>query len=354
MRQGRTTKENVSGFFVALAPSVAGTTLGPEHANARFSLLPLLPACAGAGDALATCANAHTSRAFEEGLRVTIWIGTSGWSYPHWRDTFYPPGLPQARQLAYVSEQLDSVEINRSFYSLLTPNSCRTWREETPGRFVFALKGGRFITHTKKLRDVETALANFFAAGPLLLGRKLGPVVWQLPATLRFDAERVASFFALLPRTSAEAVVLARRHDQRVKEPALPAPTRLRLRHAIEPRHESFSCPEFARLAASFQVAIAVADSAEWPLIEEMTTDFMYVRLHGGERTYRSAYDADAIERWAARIEGWLAARYADDARRIGTGRPRKVRDVFVYFDNDAEGHAPRDALALARRLLPA
>jgi uncharacterized protein YecE (DUF72 family) len=282
---------------------------------------------------------------------VTIWIGTSGWSYPHWRQTFYPTGLAQAGQLAFMSEQFNSLEINRSFYSLLSANSCNAWRNETPRQFVFALKGGRFITHTKKLRDVETALANFFAAGPLALGRKLGPVVWQLPATLRFDAERLASFFALLPHTSEQALALARRHDHRVKEPALIAPARLRLRHAIEPRHESFACAEFAQLATRFHVAIAVADSAEWPLIEEMTTDFMYVRLHGGEQTYKSAYDTAAIERWADRIEGWLAARYAADARRIGSGRPRKTRDVFVYFDNDAEGHAPHDARALAQRL---
>jgi uncharacterized protein YecE (DUF72 family) len=289
--------------------------------------------------------------AYHERRNVTVRVGTSGWSYPHWREVFYPPGLPARRQLAYAAEQLPSLEINRSFYSLLRPASCLDWRESTPSRFVFALKGGRFITHSKKLRDAETALANFFASGPLALGRKLGPIVWQLPPTLRFDVDRLRSFFALLPRTGEQAAELARRHDARVEQAYLTAPTRHRMRHAIEPRHPSFMTPAFASLAREFEVAIAVADSAAWPLIEEITTDFMYVRLHGGEQTYASAYGADAIERWAARIEGWLEGRHAPDAVRISPLRPRKVQDVYVYFDNDLQAHAPRDALALATRL---
>ena len=286
---------------------------------------------------------------------MAVWIGTSGWSYPHWRGTFYPPGLPPRHELAHASQLFSSLEINRSFYSLLTPASCAAWHAATPDGFVFALKGSRFITHNKKLRDVETALANFFASGPLALGSKLGPFVWQLPATLAFDEARLAAFMRALPRTTVEAARLAQKHDHRLKHGAHLLPGRQRkLRHAIEPRHPSFLVPAFARLARQHQVAIAVADSASWPLIEEITADFMYVRLHGGEHTYASAYDTSELERWAARIQAWTAGRYLEDARRISTARARTVQDVYVYFDNDAHAHAPRNARELTERVASA
>jgi uncharacterized protein YecE (DUF72 family) len=277
-----------------------------------------------------------------------IRIGTSGWSYPHWRGKFYPIGVSSRNELAYASSQFDTLEVNRSFYSLLRPSTCELWRESTPARFLFALKGGNFITHSKKLRGVETALANFFASGPLVLGAKLGPIVWQLPATLGYDRERLAAFFALLPHHGAEAAALAARHDERVRvEGACKVSARQRIRHAIEPRHPSFRDPDFARLAHEHGIAIAVADSADWPCFEEITTDFMYVRLHGSERTYASGYDAPAIRRWSARIRGWREGRYLAGAHRISERKPRLVRDVFVYFDNDLDAHATTDASSL-------
>jgi uncharacterized protein YecE (DUF72 family) len=281
-----------------------------------------------------------------------IRIGTSGWSYPHWRGRFYPTSVSARNELAYASSQFDTLEINRSFYSLLRPSTCELWRQTTPARFLFALKGGNFITHSKKLRGVETALANYFASGPLVLGAKLGPIVWQLPASLRYDRERVNAFFALLPRTGAEAALLAERHDERVRQPgpALVTP-RQRIRHALEPRHESFLDPDFAQLARAHGIAIAVADSADWPCIEEITTDFMYVRLHGGEKTYASGYDARTIRKWRDRIVAWQAGSYGAGARRISEHRPRRVRDVFVYFDNDGDAHAPEDARSLLNGL---
>ena len=273
---------------------------------------------------------------------MTLHIGTSGWSYRHWRGAFYPAGLPARRELEHASSVFSSLEINRSFYSLLTASTCEAWREGTPKRFVFALKGSRFITHAKKLREVETPLANFFASGPLALKEKLGPIVWQLPANLGFDEERLDTFFRQLPRTTDDAARLARGHDARVKAPHLePGPRRV-LRHAIEPRHPSFFAPRFTELARRHRVAIALADSADWPSFEQVTADFMYLRLHGSsERTYASAYDAAALEKWAAKIRAWLSP---SDAR------PR-VRSVFVYFDNDMHAHAPRDAEALRARL---
>ncbi|HEX6245658.1 MAG TPA: DUF72 domain-containing protein, partial [Polyangiales bacterium] len=146
------------------------------------------------------------------------WIGTSGYAYPGWRRRFYPPELPAREQLSFASQRFQSIEINRSFYALLSPAVCQAWYAQTPDDFVFALKGSRFITHIKKLRDVEQALANFFASGPLALADKLGPIVWQLPASTRLDAERLASFLRQLPRTTREAAELARGHDARVPE----------------------------------------------------------------------------------------------------------------------------------------
>jgi uncharacterized protein YecE (DUF72 family) len=290
---------------------------------------------------------------------VSHWVGTSGWSYAHWRGAFYPAGLPARRELEHAAQAFSSLEINRSFYSLLTPASCLAWRASSPTPFVFALKGSRFITHSKKLRDVAGALANFYASGPLALGDKLGPCVWQLPATLHYDEARVAAFFASLPRTNRAAAELAQQHDHRVKHGVYLEVTRTRkLRHAIEPRHESFRCASFARLARKHGIAIVVADSSAWPRFEEITCDFMYVRLHGGAETYASAYTPAQLDEWARRIEGWLQGVYRPDAARVearerstDAAPARRVRDVYVYFDNDLHAHAPRNASELLARL---
>jgi uncharacterized protein YecE (DUF72 family) len=265
---------------------------------------------------------------------MTVRIGTSGWSYRHWRGSFYPDGLSPKRELEYAAQQFSSLEVNRSFYSLLTSRACEAWRTATPRGFVFALKGSRFITHAKKLRDVQQSLANFFASGPLALGEKLGPIVWQLPAQLAFDEARLEAFFAALPRTRRQACALAASHDARVKQPFVEVTRDGKLRHAIEPRHESFGAPAFAALARRFGIAVAVSDSATFPRFELATADFMYLRLHGAEQTYASAYGERALRPWAAKIRAFLQG-----ARR---------RDVYVYFDNDMHGHAPRDARLLA------
>jgi uncharacterized protein YecE (DUF72 family) len=268
---------------------------------------------------------------------MAVRIGISGWRYPPWRGVFYPPGLPQAQELRYASRRLDSVEINGSFYSLQRPSSYRRWYAETPDDFVFAVKGGRFITHNKKLRECETPLANFFASGVLTLEEKLGPILWQLPPQLRFDAARLEAFFALLPRTTAAAAALARGHDRRLRHGAH-ADVRVDrpLRHALEVRHPTFEDPAFLRLLEDAGIALCIADSAgRWPYLEAVTADFVYVRLHGNKRLYVSGYDGPALDAWAARIAAWRAAR----------------RDVYVYFDNDVKVRAPFDALNLAARL---
>ena len=269
-------------------------------------------------------------------------MGVSGWRYRSWRGDFYPSGLPQRRELEYVAERLTSVEINGSFYSLQRPASYQRWRASVPGGFVFAVKGSRYITHMLRLRGVRTAMANFFASGVLALGPALGPILWQLPEREAFDQPVWEEFLAGLPRYTSAALALAREHDERLDGRAwLEIDQDRPLRYAVEPRSPSFADPAFARLLRDQGIALAVADSAgRWPQFDEVTSDLVYVRLHGSRELYHSGYTADELDEWAARIRGRLAG--AVD------GMPR---DVFVYFDNDARGHAPHDAVALAGRL---
>jgi uncharacterized protein YecE (DUF72 family) len=267
-----------------------------------------------------------------------IRIGLSGWRYAGWRGDFYPAGLIQRKELAYAAERFSTIEVNGSFYSLQRPASYASWRDETPDDFVFALKGGRFITHMKRLRDVQVPMANFFASGPLALGDKLGPVLWQLPASSRFDHEVLAAFLARLPRTSSDAAELARHHDDKLPaDRALTTSlTQVRLRHAIEPRHASFGDPAALGLLRRYDVGLVVSDAGDkWPRFEQVTSDLVYVRLHGAEELYTSGYGPQALDEWAERISAWA-----------GQGL-----DVLVYFDNDAKVHAPYDALALMERL---
>jgi uncharacterized protein YecE (DUF72 family) len=264
-------------------------------------------------------------------------VGVSGWTYPGWRGDFYPQGLAHRRELEYASSRLTSIEINGSFYALQRPASYQRWRDETPDDFVFTVKGGRFITHLKKLAGVETALANFFASGVLALGPKLGPVLWQLPETLPYDADRLASFFALLPRTTTQAAELAKGHDDKVPEDrALTATDADRpLRHALEFRSRTFDVPEARALLREHDVACVLADTAgRWPKVDADTSDFRYLRLHGDKELYASGYSAEALDDWARKCRAW-----SED------------EDVFVYFDNDVKGYAPHDAQALIGRL---
>lgn len=283
-----------------------------------------------------------------------IRIGISGWTYAGWRGDFYPSGLPAKKELAYASRHFNAIEINGSFYSLQRPDSYRRWYEETPPGFQFAIKGSRFITHNKKLGDVDTALANFFASGVLLLREKLGPFLWQLAPALRYNPSRVADFFARLPRDTVEAAELARGHDHRLDGRNWTRPgRRRRIRHAIEPRHESFFTREFAELCRRHDIAIVISDSASWPWTEEVTTDFVYLRLHGSEQTYASRYTDEELDRWAERIRSWRDGGQPGDANTFSDMAPprHRSRSVYVYFDNDAKVHAPKDAARLAERL---
>jgi uncharacterized protein YecE (DUF72 family) len=288
------------------------------------------------------------------GTRSRVRVGISGWRYVGWRGKFYPPGLVHRRELGFAAERFDSIELNGSFYSLQRPESYKTWHAEVPPGFMFAVKGSRFITHMLKLRNVGTALANFFASGVLALEDKLGPMLWQFPPQLGFDG-RFEEFLAQLPRDTAQAAALARRHDERLRGRSFTAPrSRLPLSHAFEVRHPSFCTPEFVALLRRYGVALVVADTAgRWPLMEDVTADFVYVRLHGDVKLYESGYGRAALKRWAERVRAWSSGGEVAEARRVSSAAPlrRRGREVYVYFDNDAKVHAPYDALAL-RRLL--
>jgi uncharacterized protein YecE (DUF72 family) len=286
---------------------------------------------------------------------AAVRIGISGWTYPPWRGVFYPRRWPQKRELEYASRQVNSIEINGSFYSLQRPTSYDAWRKATPDRFVFSVKAPRFITHLKRLKNVKTPLANFFASGVLCLREKLGPILWQLPPSFRFDSGKLASFFELLPRTTREAAHLARRHDDKV-EGRVWAKTDCNrpLRHAMEIRHESFVTTEFVELLRKHDVALVIADTAgKWPFLEDITSDFVYVRLHGDSELYVSGYTDTALDTWARKIRTWANGGTSQGSRRISKDSPRtkSTRDVYVYFDNDVKVRAPFDAMSLAHRL---
>ena len=291
----------------------------------------------------------------KRGQRATqLRIGISGWTYGPWRGVFYPKGLAHHRELEFASRQHNSIEINGSFYSLQRPSSYQRWYIETPADFLFSVKGPRFITHMKKLRDVEVPLANFFGSGVLALREKLGPILWQFPPNFGWNRERFERFFAILPPDTECAAKIAKGHDEKLKYGAwTTADANRPLRYCVEIRHPTFLVPEFFALLRHYNVAFVYADTAgKWPYAEDITSDFVYARLHGAEQLYVSGYTDPELDWWARRIEHWRHGKQPSDARLV-MSKPAKTgkRDVYVYFDNDAKVHAPFDALRLARRL---
>jgi uncharacterized protein YecE (DUF72 family) len=286
-------------------------------------------------------------------MAARVRIGISGWTYPPWRGVFFPRGLRQRDELAYAGRTFPTIEINGTHYSLQTAASFRRWFDETPAGFIFSVKANRYITHLRRLRDVRAPVANFFASGLLALKEKLGPILWQFPPNFRFDAGRLENFLAALPRDTAGAARLGRRHDDHLPDRAfLRIDKSRRLRHCIEVRHESFLVPEFFKLLRRHKVAFVFADTAgKWPYVEEMTSDFLYLRLHGDEELYVSGYTEKALQEWARRIRHWSEGEPRKDAPLVLPPRKRAIRDIFVYFDNDAKVKAPRDALRLAELL---
>lgn len=284
-----------------------------------------------------------------------IRIGISGWRYEPWRGVFYPRDLAHWRELEFASRAFPTIEINGSFYSLQHPASYQTWYEQTPPGFVFAVKGGRYITHMLRLRNCERAMANFFASGIFNLREKIGPFLWQFPPQFRYDEERFENFFRMLPRDLESALALARKRDARMTGRCrLAVDCNRRLRHAVEIRHDSFVDERFIAQLRRHRIALVVADTAgKWPYYEDVTADFMYIRLHGDAELYVSGYSDEALERWARRIRAWADGAEPDDAKRIShTAAPtRRSRDIYCYFDNDVKVRAPIDAQNLMRKL---
>lgn len=282
-----------------------------------------------------------------------IRIGVSGWTYAPWRGNFYPKGVAQKRELAFAATRFPALEINGTFYGLQRPDAFARWAEETPDDFVFAVKGSRFITHTKRLRDIEAPLANFFASGILRLGPKLGPLLWQFPPNFHFDAGLMKDFFALLPHDTKAAARLAGKHDERLDgRDWTRTDARRPLRHAVEIRHESFRDPAFVDLLRAHGIALVCADTVKWPLLMDATADFVYCRLHGSQELYRSRYSEEALKRWAARVRAWAQGKPMKDGA-FASEKPAEARprDVYVFFDNTDKLHAPEDAARLMAML---
>lgn len=282
-------------------------------------------------------------------------IGISGWTYEPWRGVFYPKGLVQKRELEYASRALNSIEINGTFYSLQYPESWRKWESATPDGFVFAVKGSKYITHRKRLQDIRIPLANFFASGILLLGKKQGPILWQFPPWERFDAERISNFLKLLPKTTKAAAKLAA--ENTIKKPEnvwAEAAANIPLRYAFEPRHQSFFVAEFIELLREHNAVLAFADSAgKWPYAEDVTSDLIYIRLHGKDKIYDSDYSEPELDKWAEKIDKWRHGREPKEVKKIVAVKPKQLagRDEFVYFDNSIKVQAPFNAIQLGERL---
>ncbi len=279
-------------------------------------------------------------------------IGISGWRYEPWRKQFYPEGLLQRKELYFASRAVNSIEINGSFYALQTPARYQDWHDDTPDNFVFSVKAPRYITHVRRLKKIERPLARFFASGLLNLRKKLGPILWQFPPNFKFDKERFEAFLQQLPATTHAAAKLARAQEPDFLNPIKQS---RRLRHCVEIRNSTFVDAEFVELLRRFNVALVVADSAgRFPYVEDVTSDFIYMRLHGDTELYRSGYTDDALERWFDRMLTWSRGNQPADASLIakkGARKKSEPRDIFCYFDNTDKLWAPYDARKILGKL---
>jgi uncharacterized protein YecE (DUF72 family) len=261
-------------------------------------------------------------------LAASIRTGIGGWTYPGWRGgVFYPPGLRPAEELAFAARQVAAIEINATYHRLQTPASFAAWRAATPEGFVFTLKGSRFVTNRKELASAEPALARFLGQGFIELGDRLGPIVWQLMATKRFDPDDVAAFLAMLPAA----------HE------GLP------LRHAVEVGHETFACAEFVALARRANVAVCFSDMAGRVAIADRTAGFAYARLQRMEPELPTGYPPERLGEFAALARAWSRGEAPQSWPYAGERSLGCIPgDVFLFFINGAKERAPAAAKALA------
>lgn len=278
-----------------------------------------------------------------------IRLGIAGWVFDEWRGgAFYPEGLKQKEELAYASRHLGVIEINSTFYSHQKAQSFRNWAAETPEDFMFTVKGHQFVTHIKRLKDVELPLANFFASGVLALGRRLGPFCWQLPPNLKYDPARMEAFLALLPKDPDALLALAKKNEGLKTEPFLDASGVEKIRHAIEVRHESFANPGFIELMRAHNVALVTADTAEWPTTD-VTADFVYCRLQGAPG--KDHYEPAEIETRARWLDAWSKGEVPVEAPILAAPAEAAARDVFAFFVSTDKKHAPRNAMTVMQQL---
>lgn len=286
--------------------------------------------------------------------RGKIRIGMSGWTFPGWRGEFYPEKLTQKRELEYASRRVNSIEINATFYALQKPSSFQRWDQQTPDDFVFAVKAPQFITHVLRLQDCEEALSTFLASGLLCLGPKLGPILWQFPPFVMLKDDRFEKFMKILPRDSIHAAELSKNHSSRIDGRAwTEARGEYPFRHAFEFRHPSFQNRDFVEMMKAFRVAVVFADSGKnSPYFEDLTSDFVYLRMHGENPAYKKGYTNPVLKHFADRILSWSIGSQVADAKCVSTGEPiAGKKDIFMYFDNDEKANAPFDAIRMLRRL---
>jgi uncharacterized protein YecE (DUF72 family) len=274
----------------------------------------------------------HGSNAMSKPEQVAkhIHVGIGGWTFAPWRGVFYPDGLPHAKELAYAASRLTSIEINGTFYRTQTPATFRKWASDVPDGFIFSVKGPRFVTHRRELKDAGESIDRFLNSGVIELGDRLGPMLWQFPPFKKFDEADFGSFLELLPKDFDGC----------------------RLRHVVEVRHASFCVPDFIRLLRKFDTPVVFSEHETYPAIADVTGDFLYLRLQKGDDSITTAYPENAITDWAARLRAWMAGRAPGDLPCIETA-PAKLKpcDIFVYFIHEGKVRAPAAAMALIEKL---
>ncbi|MBX3593665.1 DUF72 domain-containing protein [Sphingomonas sp.] len=262
--------------------------------------------------------------------QAPIRVGIGGWTFEPWRGTFYPPGLPHKRELEHASRQLTAIEVNGTYYSGFKPETFAGWAATAPEGFVFAVKASRFCTNRKLLADAGESVAKFVGQGIVELGEKLGPILWQFMATKKFDADDFGAFLKLLPAEHGG----------------------VKLRHAIQVRHESFAVPEFVEMCRAVGAAIVFADSPDYPAIADVTADFVYTRLERGADDNPLCYPEGEIDRWADAAKLWASGGvpaglpYVED-----DAPPVRPRETFVFFIHGGKVRAPAAAQAVIARV---
>ncbi len=283
-----------------------------------------------------------------------IYIGMSGWTFDGWRGDFYPADLVQKRELEYASRKVNSIEINGTFYGLQKPETFRKWYDETPEDFRFSIKAPQYITHVRRLKEVDEAVSNFFASGLFCLREKQGPILWQFPPNVMLKDDRFEKFLKLLPHDSKSASRLAKKHSSKLDGRSVTkVDGEYPIRHAFEFRHPSFRNPEFIDLLRKHGVAVVFAHSGlKSPYMEDLTADFIYARMHGQEKEFSKGYPDKTLSWWANRVTTWTRGQQVPDAQCVSPSKPKSIkRDAYIYFDTDVKKYAPYDALHLAQKI---